>query len=72
MEAGKSMHDAAREGDIALLRRLPAAGADVNRADPFGGTPLYEVALGGYRDVVAERELLKDGSNVQAHAGKTP
>jgi len=47
------LHDAAAAGDINAVRRLLAAGADVNEKDRFGFTPLDIAALRGHDDIVA-------------------
>lgn len=43
------LHGAAWRGDIATIRELVAAGADVNARDDLGATALYWAARGGHR-----------------------
>lgn len=45
---GSPLHEAAARGDIAAIRRLADAGADVNAADDMGATPLYWASRGGH------------------------
>ena len=42
------LHEAAWRGDVATMRALVAAGADVNAADEQGATALYWAARGGH------------------------
>ena len=59
-------------GDLLSVRRLLAAGADVNARDKDGVTALMFASHGGHAAVV--RELLRHGANVYARAknGWTP
>ena len=49
---------------VALARELIALGADVNKADQGGRTPLYAAALGQHDDVV--QLLLNSAANTSA------
>lgn len=49
---GLGLLDAARDGDMAALRRLVEEGVDVNKADINGRTPAIHAADGGHTDVV--------------------
>ena len=42
------LHDAAARGDVARIRQLVNAGADVNATDDTGATALYWAARGGH------------------------
>jgi len=57
---------AAKQGDLARVKSLLGAGADVAARNPNGGTPLMYAALGDNVDVV--RLLLASGSEVDARA----
>lgn len=65
------LHNAAREGDLATLRRLLDAGADLEaRDEKFGHTPLMVACLSPRCGVEALRFLLDRGADV--HAGERP
>jgi ankyrin repeat protein len=38
------LHAAAAQGDVALIKQLLAAGANVNATDPYGRTPMHVAA----------------------------
>ncbi len=59
-----ALHWAAHWGDLALVRSLLAAGADVNAANRFGVTALHEAATVGQADIVSA--LLKAGAKPNA------
>ena len=67
-EKNPDIHEAlraqARRGDIASMRLLLKAGADVNRADKYARTALMEAALAGR--VSAVQLLLNSGAQVNA------
>ena len=66
------LHWAAREGDVAEVKRLIAAGADVNATETlYGGRALHWAALGGESGVV--RALIAAGAELEAQnaAGET-
>lgn len=55
---------AAEAGDLRLLRRLIADGADINAADAHGWTPLMRAAKNHHLKAVAE--LITAGANLAA------
>ncbi|XP_078689136.1 uncharacterized protein LOC144920681 [Branchiostoma floridae x Branchiostoma belcheri] len=57
-----SLIDAARNGNVKLVLRLLEAGAEVDKTDKDGHTPLLLAANEGHGDVV--QKLLKAGANV--------
>jgi len=57
------IHDAAKAGDVALVRQLVSQGADVSKPNEAGEPPLIIAALAGNADVVAV--LLENGSNIE-------
>lgn len=67
-----TLHSAAARGDVDVLRRLIAMGADVTEADAEGTTPLHAAAFAGH--VEAIRVLLEAGArlNSRDHFGFTP
>lgn len=69
---GGLLYDAADYNDVARLRSLLAAGADVNARGPFDQTPLSRAADLGYEQSV--RLLIKSGAdvNVKDEEGYTP
>jgi ankyrin repeat protein len=42
------LHRAAWTGDVAAIKSLVSAGADIEQADDLGGSPLYWAASGGH------------------------
>lgn len=57
-----SMMEAAARGEVVLLKRLKAAGGDVNQVNPGDGTPLIAAARRG--SLAAAKWLLENGSDV--------
>ena len=47
-----SIHDAAEDGNIEVVKQHIAAGTDVNAKNETGGTPLHYAASGGEKEVV--------------------
>ena len=62
--AAEDLHDAARAGDIAAVRRLLERGANVNARDEYRRTPLHHAAFSGNTEVAAL--LIQKGANVNA------
>ena len=61
------LHDAAWAGDLARMRRLLAAGTDVNGGDRDRKTPLHLAAVDGH--VEAIDALIEAGADVDASGG---
>ncbi len=59
-----TLHDAARQGALAELRRHLEKGADLNLRDDFGYTPLHEAASAGRKD--AAEWLIQQGALIDA------
>jgi cytohesin len=72
LNAGKSIHKAARAGHIEAVKQHIDAGTDVNAKDEYGMTPLYGAAASGHKEV--SELLINKGADVNAKAdnGKTP
>ncbi len=60
------LHDAVKDGDIAQLQKLVAAGEDLEAQDKFVGTALHWAALAGNAD--AARILIEAGADLNTHA----
>ncbi len=56
------LHAAAHRGDVAEIKRLVAAKADVNARDPYGRTPLHVATHAG--KIEAIRALTQAGANM--------
>jgi ankyrin repeat protein len=71
-DPAKPLLDAADNDDVAAIRSLLAAGADVNARGPFNETPLIRAASSGYEKSV--RLLIRSGADVNAKSldGFTP
>jgi CubicO group peptidase (beta-lactamase class C family) len=67
-----SLHLAALQGNVEVIRRQLAAGADLNQKDAYGSTPLAIAAAFGRTDVA--RALLEAGAStdVKDGNGSTP
>jgi CubicO group peptidase (beta-lactamase class C family) len=67
-----NLHLAALQGDLAALRAHVAAGADLDRRDPYGSTPLVVATTFGRTE--AARVLVEAGADTGAanHEGSTP
>lgn len=46
------IHEAARKGDLATVKKLVEQGADINEMDKDGNTPLYVAAAKGHMEIV--------------------
>ena len=67
-----SLHAAAEEGNVDLVKSLLERGADINDRDAYGGTPLYRAAAQGNVEVVDL--LIEQGAEVDSpnNQGWTP
>ena len=67
-----SIHEAAAEGNIEVVKQHLADGTDVNAKNEWGGTPLHYAALGGRKEVA--ELLIAKGADVNAKRsdGSTP
>ncbi len=63
-DSGRDLRMAARNGDLAEVRRLVETGVPVDAGDPFGTTPLALAASGGHPEVA--RYLLEKGADPSA------
>jgi len=68
----EALREAAQRGNLNKVRRLLAAGANVNSTGEDGLTPLHQSARAGHERV--SRMLVDAGANVRAtdNGGKTP
>jgi hypothetical protein len=64
LDASQNMVEGIRNGHVAIVHAFIAKGADVNRADKNGGTPLHWAAARGLADIV--RLLLDKGADATA------
>ena len=67
-----SIHDAAYDGNIEVVKQHLAAGTDVNGKNFAGLTPLHWAASGGHKEIV--ELLIANNADVNALSvnGKTP
>lgn len=72
MDLNDELFEACKNGDVAAVKHLTAAGADVNAVDERGNTPLHRAIFEGYRKTVTA--LIVDRADVNAvnQAGNTP
>ena len=61
-----SLHDAAKSGDVAAVRRLVASGADLEEPGVEGATPLHYAAHYGHVDVL--KTLVELNADIEAKA----
>ncbi|MBV9669661.1 MAG: ankyrin repeat domain-containing protein [Acidobacteriales bacterium] len=66
----EALHAAVQAGKLEQVKRLLAAGADVNARDPLGSTPLFVASCLGNTDVASL--LLADGALVDAGRPDAP
>ena len=69
-----SIHEAAEDGNIEVVKQHLAAGADVNvkNEDYLGGTPLHQAADNGHKEIV-ELLIINDADvNAKDKDGETP
>ena len=52
LAAYTGLHAAAAQGDVALIKQLVAAGANVNATDPYGRTPMHVAAYQSHDEAV--------------------
>lgn len=72
LDATQNMVEGIRNGHVAIVHAFIAKGADVNRADRNGGTPLHWAAARGLKEI-AELLLAKGARpNVKDGDGETP
>lgn len=62
--AYSGLHAAAHTGDVAMIRKLTAAGADTERTDSHGRTALHVAAFASHED--AFKALIAAGADVNA------
>ena len=68
-----TIHDAAAEGNIEVVKQHLAAGTDVNTKGGYGWTPLHEAAIEGHKEIA--ELLIAKGADVNVKAkniGVTP
>ena len=61
-----SIHEAADEGNIEVVKQHLADGTDVNAKNDFGSTPLIAAALEGHKEIA--ELLISEGADVNAKA----
>lgn len=61
--AYRGLHAAAYRGDVAEIRRLAAAGVDLNVRDPHGRTPVHVASFARQREAI--RALAAAGANLE-------
>jgi ankyrin repeat protein len=66
----KSLHQAAKDGDLEQVKSLIDKGADINAKDEKGQTPLHFAARHGYREVA--KLLIAQGADVNASMTDAP
>ena len=59
-----SIYEAAKKGNIKLVKQHLAAGTDVNAKDDRGWTPLFEAVINGHKEIV--ELLIANGADVNA------
>jgi cytohesin len=65
--ASKSLHQAAKDGNLEQVTKLIAAGADVNARDNRSQTPLHFAARNGHEEIA--RLLIAGGADVNVNMG---
>ncbi|KAL9170064.1 hypothetical protein ABFS82_04G119700 [Erythranthe guttata] len=71
MESATRLNFAANDGDLRALRRLFEAGADPNKTDYNGQSPLHRAASNGHEDIVRFLIERKVDVNLRDDSGKT-
>jgi ankyrin repeat protein len=67
-----ALYEAAEAGDLALVKRLLAAGADANVRTTLNETPLLRAAEGGFVDVAAALLDADADAKIARKSGETP
>ena len=67
-----SLGSSAKKGDLAKVEKLIAEGADVNKSDFRGNTPIYHAASKGHADVVEALAQAGADVDVDNSFGSTP
>ena len=67
-----SIHEAAFDGNIEIVKQRLSAGKDVNAMNKYERTPLILAAYSGHKEIT--ELLIEKGANVNAkdHNGETP
>ncbi|KAL8056445.1 hypothetical protein ABFX02_04G120100 [Erythranthe guttata] len=71
MESAVRLNFAANDGDLRALKRLVEAGADPNKTDYNGQSPLHRAASNGHEDIVRFLIERKVDINLRDDSGKT-
>ncbi|XP_047939329.1 potassium channel SKOR-like [Salvia hispanica] len=71
-ELAMRLNCAANDGDLHRLRHLVEAGADPNKTDYHGQSPLHRAAAMGYEDIVQFLIQIDANINLRDNCGKTP
>ena len=71
-ELTKSLHKAATDGDIDIVKLLVAKGANTNAKNLYGQTPLHCAVVRGHKNII--KLLLAKGADINCrdNAGRTP
>lgn len=69
----KTLHYAAKQGDLALVQRLIKSGSDVNAQEQLSKlTPLHYAVKGGKKEIISALLAAKPDPNLENFAGITP
>ena len=64
--AYRGLHAAAHKGDLAALRQLIGAKADLDARDPYGRTPLHVATFARQREAIQSRQVEVEQGGVEA------